>query len=325
VSAPGRSLTWAVWINRFGPFAGLVAVYLLFAVLAPDSFTSARNLETTARQSVMVGIAALGMTVVIISGGIDLSIGSIVALTTVVIGVLIKEAKWSPSAAAAAGVLAGVACGALNGVLITRLRVVPFIVTLGTLLVYRGVAEAIAREERVTPLPTWLGELMNRPGEHQRWMLLAPGVWVMILLAAAVSAMLRYTRLGRHAFAIGSNEQAARLCGVPVDRVKLTVYALGGLFAGLSGLMYYAYLGGGDPNEAVGHELRVIAAVVIGGGSLSGGEGSVLGSLVGTLIMQTIDSGCSQMGWPNRVQKIVTGAIIVAAVALDRLRHRRTP
>ena len=323
MSGPEARRDWSAWLNRFGPFAGLVAVVLFFALVAPESFRSGRNLETIARQSVMVGIAALGATVVIIAGGIDLSIGSSVALVTVVIGVLIKDAHWPPLAAASAGVLTGVACGALNGLLITRLRVVPFIVTLGTLLVFRGAALGIAREEKVTPPATWLNELVRQPGEHYRWMILAPGVWLMLGLAVAVAGLLRYTRVGRHIFAVGSNEQAARLCGVPVDRVKLIVYSLGGLFAGLSGLAYFSYLTGGDPSEAQGHELRVIAAVVIGGGSLSGGEGSVLGALVGTLIMQTIDSGCSQMDLRNWVQMIVTGVIIVVAVALDRLRHRR--
>ncbi len=322
MSAPGGRFDGWGMLNRFGPFLGLGAVFIFFAAIAPESFTSGRNIETTFRQSVMVGMAALGMTMVIIAGGIDLSIGSVVALTTVVIGVLIKEHGWSPAGAATAGVLTGVACGAINGVLVTRLRMVPFIVTLGTLLIFRGAAKGIAHEEKVTPPVSWLNDLLSRPGEHHRWMLLAPGVWIMLGLAVAVAALLRYTRLGRHLFAVGSNEAAARLCGVPADRVKVIVYTLGGLFAGLSGLTYFSYLGGGDPSEAQGHELRAIAAVVIGGGSLSGGEGSVLGALVGTLIMQTIDSGCSQMGWPNYRQEIVTGVIIVAAVALDRLRHR---
>lgn len=138
-----------------------------------------------------------------------------------------------------------------------------------------------------------------------------------------VAGLLRYTRLGRHIFAIGSNEQTARLCGVPVQRVKVVTYTLGGLFFGLAGLMLFSRLTVGDPTAAVGLELDVIAAVVIGGGSLAGGEGSVLGSLVGALIMSVIRSGCSQMGLSNWVQELVTGAVIVVAVALDRLRHRR--
>jgi ribose/xylose/arabinose/galactoside ABC-type transport system permease subunit len=154
-------------------------------------------------------------------------------------------------------------------------------------------------------------------------MLVPIGVWLMVVFAVGVSVLLRYTRFGRHVFAVGSNELTARLCGVAVERTKVLVYTLGAMFAGLAGLLQFSRLTVGDPTVAVGLELDVIAAVVIGGGSLSGGEGSVLGSIVGALIMTTIRSGCSQMGLPNWVQEIVTGTIIVLAVAVDRLRHRR--
>jgi ribose/xylose/arabinose/galactoside ABC-type transport system permease subunit len=154
-----------------------------------------------------------------------------------------------------------------------------------------------------------------------------PGVWLMLVLAGMVASMLRYTVLGRHIFAVGSNEQTARLCGVRVHRVKIGVYMLCGALAGMAGVMQFSRLTVGDPTVAAGKELDVIAAVVIGGGSLSGGEGSVLGSMIGALIMTVIRSGCSQVGergLPNWVQEIVTGAIIVLAVALDRLRQRRS-
>jgi ribose/xylose/arabinose/galactoside ABC-type transport system permease subunit len=153
-------------------------------------------------------------------------------------------------------------------------------------------------------------------------MLVPWGVWLLLLLALAAGGLLRFTRFGRHVFAIGSNELTARLCGVAVERVKLTVYALSAALAGLAGVMQFSRLTVGDPTVASGVELDVIAAVVIGGGSLSGGEGSVLGSLVGALIMTVIRSGCSQMGLPNWVQEIVTGTVIVLAVMLDRWRHR---
>jgi ribose/xylose/arabinose/galactoside ABC-type transport system permease subunit len=315
-------MSLSAWLNRLGPFLGLAVVFVLFAILTPDSFLSSRNLETSLRQSVVVGTAALGMTVVIVAGGIDLSVGSVVALVTVVIAYLLKRHDWPPALAATAGLATGALCGTVNGLLVTRLRVVPFIVTLGTLLIVRGIAKDLADDAKITPRATGLNDLLTRPEGSLGWMGVAPGVWIMLLLAAAVAALLRYTVLGRHVFAVGSNEPAARLCGVPVDRVKITVYALGGLFAGVSGLMLFSYLGGGDSTEAGGLELDVIAAVVIGGGSLAGGEGSVLGTLVGALIMQVLDSGSSLMGWPNRVQEIVTGAIIVAAVALDRWRQR---
>jgi len=284
-------------------------------------------MEMIARQTTIVGVAALGLTMGIISGGIDLSVGSIVALSTVVIAWLLRYTGVNPLTAAVGGVAAAAFFGLVSGLLITRLRVVPFIVTLGMMLVVRGVAKGIGREQKIDVDPErlrWLEELLASLPKERSWMLLPPGVWVLIILAVAVAALLRYTRLGRHTFAIGSNEQTARLCGVAVERVKVLVFTLCGAFAGLAGLMQFSRLTVGDPTVAVGLELNVIAAVVIGGGSLSGGEGSILGSLVGALIMTVIASGCTQMGLPNWVQEIITGAIIVLAVALDRLRHRRS-
>lgn len=317
---------WRRWLNTVGPVLGLAVVYGLFALIAPPSFRTGRNLETIARQTTIVGMAALGMTLVIISGGIDLSVGSIVALSTVVIAWLLQYGGAGPVTAALGGVAAAAFFGLMNGLLITQLRVVPFIVTLGMMLVVRGTAKGIGREQKIDVDPArlkWLEELLASVGREQGWMLVPAGVWLLLILAVAMAAVLRYTRLGRHTFAIGSNEQTARLCGVAVERVKVLVFTLGGAFAGLAGLMQFSRLTVGDPTVAVGLELDVIAAVVIGGGSLSGGEGSILGTLVGALIMTVIASGCTQMGLPNWVQQIITGAIIVLAVALDRLRHRR--
>jgi ribose/xylose/arabinose/galactoside ABC-type transport system permease subunit len=312
--------------KNLGALAGLLAVFVLFTVLLAAtrglSFADPGNLETIFRQTTIVASAALGMTIVIVSGGIDLSVGAIIALATVVIAAFLR-AGAPPAAAALAGIGAGLGCGALNGFLVTRLRMVPFIVTLGTMLVVRGVAKGLAHDQKIDAPKSWLNELLARLPEDRAWMLFPPGVWMLFVLAVVVAALLHRTLLGRHVVAVGSNEQAARLCGVSVPRVRLAVYLLGGLFAGIAGLMQFSRLTVGDPTGAIGLELNVIAAVVIGGGSLAGGEGSVLGTLIGALIMQVLQSGCSQMGWPNWVQEIVTGAIIVAAVALDRFRHRR--
>jgi ribose/xylose/arabinose/galactoside ABC-type transport system permease subunit len=227
-----------------------------------------------------------------------------------------------PLLAACAGVLAGAACGLANGVLITQLRVVPFIVTLGTLLVMRGGGKGLAHEQKIDAPASWLRMILASLDENTAWMVFPPGVWLMLVLALLAAGLLHYTRLGRHIFAIGSNEQTARLCGVGVERVKVTVYGLGAACAGLAGVMQFSRLTVGDPTVAVGLELDIIAAVVIGGGSLSGGEGSVLGTLVGALIMTTIRAGCSHMGVSNWIQEILTGAIIVLAVAVDQLRRR---
>ncbi len=318
-----RAFSIGQWLNVIGPVLGLVFVFVLFSAIGPASFRTGRNLETIARQTAITGTAALGMTLVIISAGIDLSVGSVIALSTVVIAVLLNLGV-PPLLAALGGVLAGVACGLVNGGLITRLKVVPFIVTLGTLLVVRGAAKGIAHEQKVDAPITWLNSLLAALKPDKHWMILPAGVWLMVALAVLVWIMLRYTKLGRHIFALGSNENTARLCGVPTDRVKLIIYTLAAGFAGLGGLMQFSRLTVGDPTVAAGLELDVIAAVVIGGGSFNGGEGSVLGSLVGALIMTVIRSGCSQMGLPNWVQEIVTGSIIVIAVALDRLRRRRS-
>jgi ribose transport system permease protein len=262
---------------------------------------------------------------VIIAGGIDLSVGSIVALATVLIALFLNhlDSALGPWLAAAGAILVCAGCGMVNGLLVTRLRVVPFIVTLGTMLVMRGAAKGLAHEQKIDAPETGLDRLLASLPESQRWMLFPVGVWLMILLAILVAGVLRYTRLGRHAYAIGSNEQTARLCGVAVERVKIVIYTLCGVFGGLAGLMQFSRLIVGDPTVAMGLELDVIAAVVIGGGSLAGGEGSILGSLVGALMMSVIRSGCVQINLSNWVQEMITGTIIIGAVALDRLRHRR--
>jgi ribose transport system permease protein len=310
-------------LNWLGPILALGVVFGLFAVIGPESFLSGRNVETIARQTTIVGIAALGMTMVIAMGGIDLSVGSIVALSTVVIAWLL-QAGHHPLVAAGGGIVAGIVCGLVTGLLVTRLRVVPFIVTLGMLLVVRGAAKGLAKEQKIDAPESWLNDLLATLPADQQWMLVPAGVWTLVVLSLVAAGMLRFTRLGRHTFAIGSNELTARLCGVAVERVKLTIYAMSAGLAGLAGLMQFSRLTVGDPTVAVGLELDVIAAVVIGGGSLSGGEGSVLGTVVGALIMAVIRSGCSQMDLPNWVQEIVTGSIIVVAVTIDRWRHRQS-
>lgn len=306
-------------LRKLGPLAGLAVVFLLFSLWAGPPFYSRYNQVTLLTQSVIVAAGALGMTWIILAGGIDLSVGSIIALVTVVIARLL-EAGWPPGAAALAGVAVGGLCGALNGLLVTRLGLVPFIITLGTLLVYRGAATGLAHEQKIDAPITWLNDMLTKFPEP-RWMLVASGVWLALLLAIAMALLLEHSVLGRHAFAIGSNEPTARLCGVRVERVKLYVYMLGGLLTGFAGLMQFSRLTVGDPTAAKGMELDIITAVVIGGGSLSGGQGSVGGSLAGALLMTVIRSGLSMKGVPNWVQDVLTGGIIVGAVALDRYRR----
>ena len=301
----------------FGPAVALVCVYTLFAIMRPETFARSANLVTMARQTVVVSIAAVGMTLVIIHGGIDLSVGSGVALATVVIASLLK-AGHGPVAASLGGIAAIGAAGLVTGLLVTRLRLAPFIVTLGSMSILRGAAKGLANEQKIDVDPRGLDSLLAPPEAG----LLPAGVWVAIALAIAAAVVLRATPFGRHVFAVGSNEATARLCGVQVERVRLVVYTVAGLLAGLAGVMEFSTLTVGDPTDSVGLELEVIAAVVIGGASLSGGEGTIVGSMVGALLMTVIRTGGTHLGMPNWIQEIVTGAIILAAVTVDRARKK---
>ncbi|MCX6575968.1 MAG: ABC transporter permease [Candidatus Aminicenantes bacterium] len=311
-------------INLLAPFLGLILVLVIFSSI-PDvqsRFLRAANLKSVATQSVIVALGALGMTLIIISGGIDLSAASNIALSSVVTAYAIN-AGLPPLLAIVLGMATGGLVGFINGSLITGLRLVPFIITLGMMGIARGVAKWMAGNQKIDAPLTWVNELMAKSPQPS-WLLLAPGVWLMIFLAVATAVLLRYTVFGRHVFAIGSNEATARLCGVRTKRAKIIIYSLAGLFCGLSGVMEFSRLTVGDPTVAVGLELDIIAAVVIGGGSLSGGEGSILGSMIGVFIMSFLRNGCTMMGWPNYIQEIIIGVIIVAAVSLDQIRHRRS-
>ncbi|MCI4445872.1 MAG: ABC transporter permease [Candidatus Aminicenantes bacterium] len=286
-----------------------------------ERFLSLANIKSVATQSVIVALSALGMTFIIISGGIDLSAASNLALSCVLVAYSINLGL-SPLIAAFIGLLAGGLIGLVNGLLITKLRLVPFIVTLGMMGIARGLAKWIARNQKIDAPMTWLNNLMIRI-PRPSWLLLSPGIWVMIFLAIIMAIVLKKTIFGRQVFAIGSNELTARLCGIRTDRVKIMIYTLSGLFCGLAGVMEFARLTVGDPTVAMGLELDIIAAVVIGGGSLSGGEGSISGTLIGVFIMAFLRNGCTMKGWPNYFQEIIIGAIIIIAVALDKFRHRQ--
>ena len=306
---------------RLGPFLGLALVVGFFALAsgAPERYLSANNLRVVLAQTVIVALGAIGMTLIIVGGGIVLSVGSTIALTGVLCALAIRDG-FAPIVGVAASVLAGGALGLLNGLAITRLRVVPFIATLGMLGVARGTAKWLANQTTVNPPPTWVNELaVTFPPVP--WLVFAPGVWIALVLAVAMAFVLRRTVFGRRVFALGSSEPAARACGIAIDRLKLAIYGVAGLLFGLAGVMQMSRLRQGDPTVAAGTELDVIAAVVIGGGSLSGGEGSIVGSMVGALVMAFLRNGSQQMGWPSYVQEILIGVIIVVAVAIDRWRH----
>ena len=332
------------WTNLLGRFLALIIVFAFFAFMVEGGkFYTLRNLENVLRQSCVYGTAGLGMTMIIIAAGIDLSAGSLIALSLVMVSWVLNLSgtgadgqsvsivklypTLAPILAVGAGILISTLAGLANGAMVVGLRLVPFIVTLGTMGMIRGLAKGIAHERDIyPPEETWINTIMDPTlsSANRSWQILPTGIWILLIGVLISSFVLRYTRLGRHIFAVGSNEETARLCGVPVGRTKLFVYMAGGFFCGVAGLMQFSYIGGiGQPTSAAMYELFVIAAVIIGGASFNGGEGSILGTLIGALMITILYMGGQQMGWPKWVQEMVIGGIIIAAVALDRMRHRK--
>ncbi|MHC1765249.1 MAG: ABC transporter permease [Verrucomicrobiia bacterium] len=311
-------------LNVLGPFIGLLFVIGLFCLSSEvrPYFLTGPNFKIILTQTVIVAIGALGMTMIIISGGIDLSVGSVVALASVV-GASLLAKDYSAATAIALTVLAGGLTGFVNGAIIGGFRMMPFIVTLGMMGVARGVGKWLAGNQTVNYPESPVNNIMAL-SEPEKLMPLPMGVWIAVGLAVIMSLVMRQTIFGRYIFAIGSNEATARLCGIRVQRHKLMIYSLGGLFFGLAGLMQLSRLTQGDPTVAIGLELDMIAAVVIGGASLSGGTGTILGSMIGALIMAVLRNGSNQMGWPTYMQEIIIGCVIILAVGLDKLRQSRT-
>lgn len=309
-------------VVKSGPFIGLILViaFFSFPTETREYFLTYNNFKIIFTQTVIVAIGALGMTMIIVSGGIDLSVGSTIALTSVV-GALLIQHGWGPISVLLAVIASGGLIGLLNGSAIAGLRMTPFIITLGTLGVARGSAKWLADNQTVnydsSPLNSWM--TTANPFSHT----LPTGVWVALILALLTSLLLRHTVFGRHIFALGSNEATARLCGIATKRLKILIYVLAGCFFGLAGLFQLSRLRQGDPTVAVGLELDIIAAVIIGGASLSGGVGTILGSMIGALIMAVLRNGSQQMGWPTYFQEIIIGLVIIVAVFLDRLRQGR--
>jgi ribose transport system permease protein len=311
-------------LNFFGPLLGLLLVVGVFSAnpeVRPYLLTGA-NFKIILTQTVIVAICALGMTMIIVSGGIDLSVGSAVALTSVVGATLIVK-SFPPTAVVLLTVLAGGVLGLLNGAAIAGMRMMPFIVTLGMMGVARGAAKWMADNQAVNYPDSPLNRIMALEAPEELLPLPA-GVWLAIALAVLMAVVMRQTVFGRYIFAIGSNEIAARLSGIRVRLHKVFIYSLAGLFFGIAGLMQLSRLTQGDPTVAIGLELDVIAAVVIGGASLSGGSGSILGSMIGALIMAVLRNGSNQSGWPTYMQEIIIGIVIILAVAVDRLRKARS-
>ena len=303
-------------VQKLLPFISLALLFVVLSIASPY-FLTGTNLASVIRQTAVINIMALGMTLVIVSGGIDLSVGSILAFSGVLGTMTMVETGSVP-----AGILAGVLCGALwgcaNGLMIATLRIPPFIVTLGTLGIVRGLTLVVSGGLPIVGLPKehgFLGEGTIGP---------APFVLVVLILCAVITHFaLHGTKLGRYTYAIGSNEAAAVYAGIPVARFKVAIYAICGLLSGLAGMIETSRLMTGQPTAGVSYELQVIAAVVIGGGSLTGGEGTVIGTLIGAFIMGLLSNGSDLLGVNPYWQQVIIGAIIILAVALDEARKRR--
>ena len=309
-------------LAKGGPFIGLILVIGLFSIPTEmrEFFLTYNNFKIIFTQTVIVAIGALGMTMIIVSGGIDLSVGSCIAFTSVV-GAQLIQRGWNSPAVLVAVVVCGALIGLLNGSAIAGLRMTPFIITLGTLGVARGSAKWLADNQTVNYDASSINGWMTTVDPSSR--ALPAGVWVTIALAVCMATLLRNTVFGRHIFALGSNEATARLCGIATTRLKIMIYTLAGGFFGLAGLFQLSRLRQGDPTVAVGLELDIIASVIIGGASLNGGVGTILGSMIGALIMAVLRNGSQQMGWPTYFQEIIIGLVIIVAVFLDRLRQGR--
>ncbi|GDX09705.1 ribonucleotide-diphosphate reductase subunit alpha [Verrucomicrobiota bacterium] len=289
-----------------------------------NSFITGGAWKKNLTQTAIVAVGALGMILILVSGGIDLSVGSSVAMCSVFVAKSLNTGS-TPLTAAFIAILAGAAVGCVNGSLVAGLRQNPFIVTLGMMSVIRGLA--LWRSENQTVNlngdigESWLLNLLavEEPGKF--WPLPA-GVWLAIALSVLVAVVMNRTVFGRRIFAIGSNEATARLCGIRVRWTQVAIYTLAGVLFGIAGALQFSRLTQGDPTGAPDLALDVIAAVVIGGASLNGGSGSVFGAVLGALLMTVLRNGATAMAWEDWTQRVIIGAVIIAAVALDRLRRK---
>jgi ribose transport system permease protein len=325
-AAPKRtSLFRSNAMQQVMAFAALILLLIVFSLLSPN-FRTISNLNGILIATAVNGILALGVTFVIITGGIDLSIGTVMTLSAVMTGVFITDWKLPIILGVAAGLMTGALAGSVNGFVIARMKVPPFIATLGMLNVAKGLSLIISRLKPIyfdaTPAfnSIAMGSIVGKvlPGIQ-----IPNGVLVLFGGAIVASLILTKTILGRYTFALGSNEEAARLSGVNVNAWKIAVYTLTGIFSGLAGVVIASRVNSAQPSLGQGYELDAIAAAVIGGTSLSGGEGTIVGTIIGAFIISTLSNGLRILSVPQEWQIVVTGVIVVLAVYLDIVRRRR--
>jgi ribose transport system permease protein len=311
-----KAVSRALRSDYLGLLVVLAALFVVFGTLS-DRFFTLRTFATVANQVPDLAVVAVGMTFVLVVGGIDLSVGSVLALAGALLGMGLSEWGLSFGTAAATALLAGLLCGLLNGLVSVSFSVPSFIVTLGTLEIARGAAYLVtgSRTAYIGPAIEPLGAPLSGIG-------LSPAFLAAVVLVFAGQAALSRTVFGRYAVAIGTNEEAVRLSGIDPRPTRIAVFALAGLLSGLGGLFHAGRLAAADPNAAVGLELSAIAAVVLGGTSLMGGRGSVVRSFFGVLVIAVLQSGLAQIGASEPAKRVVTGLVIVAAVIGDGLRAR---
>lgn len=311
-------------LQRILAFAALVILLIFFSLASPN-FSQSRNIEGIFLSTAVNGILAVGVTFVIITGGIDLSIGTVMTLAAVITAKLVTEAGMPIPVGILGGILTGALAGLINGLVISRMRVPPFVATLGMLYIAKGLSLILSelapiyfeRSSGFTDLAT--GVILGIPNVID----IPNAVLIMFGAALIGSFILFRTLLGRYTFALGSNEEAARISGVNTANWKTAVYTVAGVFSGLAGVVIAARLNSAQPSLGQGYELDAIAAVVIGGTSLSGGEGSILGTVIGAFVISVLTNGLRILSVPQEWQMVVTGAIIIVAVFLDMIRRRR--
>jgi fructose transport system permease protein len=303
-----------------GPLLALLAACAFFAVKS-DNFLSGQNFSLILQQVMVVGLLAVGQTLIILTAGIDLSCGMVMALGSIVMTKMATDMGLHPALAVLLGVGATTAVGLVNGLLVTRIKLPPFIVTLGTMNIAFALTQIYSSSQTVTDLPemlTYLGDPVMLGGTA-----VAKGALLMLAIYALVRFVLSNTAPGRHLYAVGNNKEAARLTGISTDRVLLFVYALAGSFYGIAAMLSVARTGVGDPQAGQTENLDSITAVVLGGTSLFGGRGSIMGSLIGALIVGVFRNGLTLMGVSSIYQTLITGVLVILAVATDQLSHKQ--
>lgn len=318
---------WRAFLGQYGILIILLALVVTFSILKPMAFPTALNLFNIARQASISGLVAIGMTFVILTGGIDLSVGSMLALSGIVAAAVYKGGTGllDTTAGETSGVgvigaivvasLIGLGCGLLQGTAITKLKVPPFIVTLGGLSAFRGLTLIVGNGGPISAFD----EAFNYWGQGRIGDQIPIPVIIFLVVAIIAHVVLRYTQYGRYVYAIGGNKEAARLSGLNTDRLTMSVYMIVGLLAGFGGFMLSSRLNSAEAVAGTGLELTVIASVVIGGTSLSGGKGSVFGTVVGSLIIAVLTTGLTQLNVVSYVQQIIIGGIIITAVFIDQI------